>query len=125
MIKFKHRGRFEKSDRFLTKNKKLNIRHLLDRYGSIGVELLSANTPKDTGLTASSWSYKIIQSNGSSAIQWTNSNVSGGYHIALLLQYGHGTRHGAYVQGIDYINPALRDVFKQLADEVWKEVNRE
>ena len=94
----------------------------LDRYGRMGVDALSKATPVLTGLAASSWSYDIERSNGKVRLMWKNSDIEGGYNVAILLQYGHATRGGGYVQGIDYINPALRPVFEQMADELWKEV---
>ncbi len=90
----------------------------------MGVDALSAATPVDTGLTASSWGYEIHSSGATSSIVWTNSNVNDGIPIAILIQYGHGTRSGAYVQGRDFINPAMRSVFDNIANAVWKEVTR-
>ena len=84
----------------------------------MGVEALQSATPKDSGLTADSWSY-VIEDWG---LSFTNSNINNGYSVALLIQYGHGTRGGGYVQGIDFINPALRPIFERIADECWKEV---
>lgn len=94
----------------------------LERYGQAGVAALSAATPVETGHTASSWFYQIIQTNGSWSIVWGNSHVQDGRQIAVLLQYGHGTGTGGYVAGRDYINPALRPIFDQLVAEGWKVV---
>lgn len=85
---------------------------------------LSAATPVDSGVTATSWSYEIIQNGSSISIVWNNSNVQEGINIAIILQYGHGTRNGGYVSGRDYINPALKPIFDKMADAAWKEVTR-
>jgi len=95
----------------------------LDRYGQAGVDALSSATPLDSGETASSWGYRIKKRKNSVVIEWTNSNVVDGVPIAVILQYGHGTRNGGYVQGRDYINPAIRSIFDQIAADVWKEVS--
>jgi hypothetical protein len=96
---------------------------VLNKYGQMGVELLAANTPVDTGLTASSWYYEIEETDNGTSIIWKNSNEKNGWaNIALLLQYGHATGTGGYVRGIDYINPALQPVFDKLAETAWKEV---
>lgn len=97
----------------------------LDRYGKMGVELLRAATPKDTGKTADSWSYEVIRSgkdNDKVTLAWNNSNINNGVNIAIILQYGHATGNGYYVQGIDYINPTLAPLFDELAEKTWKEV---
>lgn len=88
----------------------------------MGVKALSEATPVLSGKTASSWGYQISKGHGSFSIHWTNSNINDGVPIAVIIQYGHGTGWGGYVQGIDYINPALRPVFQDIADQVWKEV---
>ena len=95
---------------------------VLRKYGQAGVEALAAATPKDTGETAASWSYEIVQTRNGYSIFWNNSNVNRGVNIALILQYGHGTGTGGYVRGIDYINPAIRPVFDEIANAAWKEV---
>lgn len=124
MIKFTHRGNFDKMERFLRGYGKLNFKRLLESYGQEGVRALAAATPIDTGLTASSWSYQITISSSSFSISWTNSNVQDGVPIAIILQYGHGTGTGGYVQGRDYINPAIQPIFDKIADEIWEEVGR-
>lgn len=124
MIKFTHRGDFDKMERFLRGYGKLNFKRLLESYGQEGVRALAAATPIDTGLTASSWSYQITISSSSFSISWTNSNVQDGVPIAIILQYGHGTGTGGYVQGRDYINPAIQPIFDKIADEIWEEVGR-
>lgn len=122
MIRIKQSGDFKKTEKFLKKSLGRNYIDVLEKYGQQGVSALSASTPVKTGLTASSWSYRIIQNEGSISISWENSNIQNGINIALILQYGHGTRGGGYVTGIDYINPALKPIFEKMADAAWKEV---
>ena len=124
MITFKHKGDFSKTTKFLEKAKKaVNIRDL-DRIGKEGVAALAAATPVKTGLTANSWYYEIVRKNGKVEINFHNSNIQNGVPIAILLQYGHGTRNGGFVQGRDYINPAIQPIFDRLANEAWKEVTK-
>lgn len=120
-ISFRHKGSFKNSESWLSKILRRNYMTVLARYGEMGVRALSANTPVRTGLTASSWSYEIKQEHGRVSVIWKNSNINKGVNIALILQYGHGTRNGGYVSGRDYINPALRPVFDKLAEDAWKE----
>ena len=125
MIRFRHKGDFSKTTKFFDKmTGGKYIDDILDKYGRLGVQALSAATPKDTGVTAASWDYEVSRyGDGNVAITWINSNVNEGwFNVALYLQYGHGTRNGGWVEGIDYINPALRPVFEQFADEAWAEV---
>lgn len=122
MITFESTGSFKNTEKFLDSMLKGNLYQALEEYGRQGVAALSAATPKDSGLTASSWSYKVTKTKGSCAITWLNSNTVSGTPIAIMLQYGHGTGTGGYVQGRDYINPALRPVFDKIADNVWKAV---
>lgn len=122
MIRIKHHGSFQNTERLFTKSAAINLTNLLTLYGQAGVEALSAATPKDSGETAGSWSYEIVQKSTGVAIVWSNSNMNDGANIAVLLQYGHGTRNGGYVQGVDYINPALKPIFERIANEAWKEV---
>lgn len=122
MITIKSRGNFSKLEKMLKQSIGKDYKRILDRYAKEGVKALSEATPVDTGKTASSWGYEIVQENGRISIHWTNSNVNEGVNIALILQYGHGTGTGGYVQGVDYINPALRPIFDALADAAWKEV---
>lgn len=124
MVVVKHRGNFNKTEKFLNGAKAIDYRRILDAYGQEGVRALAAATPTDSGLTASSWGYTVRISRGSFSISWTNSNVNDGVPIAILLQYGHGTRNGGYVQGRDYINPAIQPIFDRLAEAIWLEVNR-
>ena len=122
MIRVVQRGNFSNTEKFLSKAQKVNIRHILEKYGMMGVNALSVATPYRTGKTASSWGYDISIQDGKLTISWTNSNVNKHVNIALILQYGHGTRNGGYVEGIDYINPAMRPVFEKIANEAWNEV---
>lgn len=124
MIRFQHKGDFKNTFRFFNNVQKFNVDAILNRYGRIGVESLASATPTDTGNTAGSWSYSIQNERNRKAIHWSNSNINKGVPIAVILQYGHGTRNGGYVQGRDYINPAMRPVFDSLAEAVWKEVFR-
>ena len=122
MITCQVSGNYNNIRKFLKKNEHMSLRSVLDKYGRLGVEALSKATPVDTGKTADSWSYEIEKTREGYTISWNNSNVNHGVPIALILQYGHGTGTGGYVQGIDYINPAMRKVFQELADDAWKEV---
>lgn len=121
MIVFTHKGDLKKTTDFLKRNRKLTLPDLR-RFGQEGVDALSAATPVDTGLTADSWYYRIVETNGRISIQWLNSNVVDGVPIAVILQYGHGTGTGGYVQGRDYINPAIQPIFDRIAEHAWKEV---
>jgi hypothetical protein len=123
MIVFKHKGNFNNTERFLQRAKSIDYLSILKKYGQEGVNALSMATPTDSGLTASSWSYEIESRNGIFIITWNNSNVVDGVPVAILIQYGHATRGGGYVQGYDYINPAIRPIFEKIASESWKEVS--
>lgn len=122
MIVLKNKGDFSKTTNFLKRITKLDYKSILSKYGKMGVDALAKATPIDTGLTASSWSYEIVEDDGGATIYWKNSNVVKGVSIAVILQYGHGTGTGGYVEGIDYINPALRSIFEGIAGDAWKEV---
>lgn len=122
IVSFTQRGNFQKTDRFLSKLAQFHYARRLRHYGEKGVSALRAATPKDSGTTAESWSYEIVEEKGRTAIYWRNSHIVNGVNIALVLQYGHGTRNGGFVEGIDYIPPAIRPIFDQMAKEVWKEV---
>ena len=121
-VKIKVKGDFKNTYRFLNRVKDLKLEHIMRKYGEMGVWALRENTPKDTGLTAESWEYGLDIGNDRSAIYWYNTNENNGVNIALILQYGHGTGTGGWVEGIDYINPAIQHVFYDLADAAWKEV---
>lgn len=124
MISLRQRGDFNKTEKFLKKSFGRNYIGVLEKYGQQGVAALSASTPLDSGLTASSWNYEIIQNKDGISIVWNNTNINKGVNIAIILQYGHGTQHGGYVSGQDYINPALKPIFDKMADAAWKEVTR-
>lgn len=124
MISFRHKGDFSKLTNFLEKAKESARLGVLDRYGREGVAALASATPVDSGLTANSWYYKIVHKNGSATIAFYNSNIQNGVPIAVILQYGHGTRNGGWVQGRDYINPAIQPIFDKIANEAWREVTK-
>ena len=120
------KGNFKKLDSYLEKKKEIAGEGILDECGRLGVEALRDATPKRTGKTAASWGYRIVRKNGTpTAIEWYNTNrSSSGECIALLIQYGHGTQNGGYIEGRDYINPALEPIFDEIAERVIKEVNK-
>lgn len=122
MVTFKHRGNFKNTENFFQKAITADYRRILSSYGEQGVRALASATPRDSGLTASSWGYEIKFNRNSVSLIWTNSNMTNGIPIAILLQYGHGTRGGGFVQGRDYINPALQPIFDRLSEEAWQEV---
>lgn len=124
MISFRQKGDFSKLTSYLEKAKETIKLGNLDRYGREGVKALSSATPQDSGKTASSWYYEIEHKNGSASISFHNSNINKGVPIAIILQYGHGTRNGGWVEGKDYINPAIRPIFDKIASEAWKEVTK-
>lgn len=121
-ITFKSKGDFSKLTNWLERAKEGIRVGELDKYGRAGVAALAESTPKDTGLTASSWDYEIVQSSGQVKINFINSNIQNGIPIAIILQYGHATKNGGWVEGIDYVNPAIRPIFDELANAAWKEV---
>lgn len=122
MIKISCKGDFKRTTKFLTRAANLKVAHILEKYAQQGVNALSSATPKDTGETAGSWGYEIKISNNVATISWTNSKMAGDTPLVILLQFGHGTGTGGYVQGRDFINPAMRPVFDKIADDVWREV---
>lgn len=123
-IKLTSKGSFKNSFKIVNAIQRRSYFDALKVYGERGVSALAANTPVDTGKTASSWDYEIIEEKGSLKITWTNSNINHYVPIAILIQYGHATRNGGWVEGIDYINPALRPIFEQIRDQVWREVTK-
>lgn len=125
VIIFRQKGDFKKTRKFLKRCSNLQLDDILNRYGQEGVEALARATPKDTGKTAASWSYAVHKSDGRITITWSNSNIVDGVPIAVILQYGHGTRNGGYVEGVDYINPAMRPIFERIAQRAWGEVRTE
>ena len=124
MIMFRQKGDFSKLTRYLERAKEVIKLGDLDKYGQEGVDALSSATPVDSGLTASSWYYKIENKNRSATISFYNSNVNNGVPIAIILQYGHGTNNGGWVEGRDYINPAILPIFEKIANDAWEEVTK-
>lgn len=122
MITFRQKGDFSKLNKFLEKAKEIAKLGNLDKYGREGVAALASATPVDSGKTAKSWYYEIKRQNGSVVIEFCNSNINEGVPIAIILQYGHGTGTGGWVEGRDYINPAILPVFDRIASDSWKEV---
>ena len=122
MISFRHKGDFSKATSYLEKLKEVAKLGILDKYGRAGVAALASATPVDSGKTAASWGYEIEQSSGSAKIIFSTTNVNKGVNIAIILQYGHGTGTGGWVQGRDYINPAIQPIFDQIVEEAWREV---
>lgn len=124
MITFRQKGDFSKLTRYFERVKEAVKLGFLDGYGREGVAALKSATPIDSGLTANSWYYEIENQNGRVAINFKNSNINDGVPIAIILQYGHGTRNGGWVQGRDYINPAIRPIFDEIANTAWKGVTK-
>lgn len=122
MLVIKHKGSFKNTFSLFKKLQSKRIYNCLDKYGREGVAALAAATPVDTGKTAASWSYEVVEKKDTISIVWKNSNVVDGVPIAIVIQYGHATPTGGYVQGVDYINPALQPIFDKIAKDVWKEV---
>lgn len=123
LVVMKQSGSLKNFEGFLYKNRKRRLYQLLNEYGKQGVELLRDATPVDTGKTATGWDYEIEVNSQGVSLYWVNNNVNEGVPIAILIQYGHATRSGSYVQGVDYINPALRPLFESMATKLWKEVS--
>lgn len=124
MISFRQKGDFSKLSRYFERVKEAAKIGVLDKYGQEGVAALASATPVDSGQTANSWYYDIKRQNGSVSIVFNNSHINKGVPIAIILQYGHGTGTGGWVQGRDYINPAIRPIFDRIAEDAWKEVTK-
>ena len=124
MISFRQKGDFSKTKRYFERVKAAARLSILDKYGREGVAALASATPMETGKTASSWFYEISHDKGSATITFSNSNINKGVPIAIILQYGHGTGTGGWVEGRDYINPAIQPIFDEIANEAWKEVTK-
>lgn len=122
MISFDTSGSFKHTEQFLKSVQKLDILGILDSYAQEGVSALSSATPIESGLAADSWDYEVSKEGSVYSISWTNTDVENGFPVAIMLQYGYGTGTGGYVQGVDYINPAMRPIFDSIADKVWKVV---
>lgn len=124
MISFEHKGNFKKTEKFFKRIGSGDYLSGLKNYGEAGVSALRDATPVDTGKTRDSWGYQIIKNKDGIQLSWTNSNINDGVNVAIMIQYGHGMPSGYYVQGIDYINPALKPLFELMGKKIWKEVTR-
>ena len=125
MISFKQTGDFKKTTKYLRRMQHMSLDQFLKQYAQKGVDALASVTPKDTGLTASSWYYDITQTKNSIKIEWKNSNIVNGVPIAVIIQYGHATRNGGYVRGVDYINPAIKPIFDEISESIRKELAKD
>ena len=123
-VSWTHKGDWSKTMTFLNRIMGKDYLNVLAKYGQLGVAALSSATPIDSGRTATSWNYEIIQNGGQTTLAFTNNNINDGVNIAIILQYGHGTGTGGYVQGRDYINPSIQPIFDKLANDLWKEVTQ-
>lgn len=124
MITFRHKGDFSKTSKFLSRARSGDYIKVLDKYGRAGVAALASATPVDSGITAASWYYEIERGSGTTKLVFGNANVNDGVSIAIILQYGHGTGTGGWVQGRDYINPAIQPIFDKIAEDAWREVTK-
>lgn len=124
MITFRHKGNFANTNRYFNKLKNLTYKNKLEAYGKAGVAALASATPIESGETAAAWFYEIEEANNRTVIRFCNSHINKGVPIAIILQYGHGTGTGGWVEGRDYINPAIQPIFDQLANDAWGEVTR-
>lgn len=124
MIAFRQKGDFSKADRYFERLKEVARMSILDKYGKKGVAALESGTPRDSGLAASSWYYKIERTASSARLIFLNSDIENGFPVAIMLQYGHGTGTGGWVEGRDYINPAIQPIFDELATAAWREVTK-
>lgn len=124
IIKFKHKGNFNKTEKFLTNAQSINLQKICEKYAQQGVNALRSATPMDTGETAYSWDYSIKVGPRGCKVTWVNNNIENGFTVAILIQYGHGTRNGGYVQGIDYVNPAIQPIFEKMTEDLWREVTK-
>jgi hypothetical protein len=123
-ITITEKGSFKNTEKYLSKLSNLQLSAVLNKYGTLGMNALSNATPADSGLTAASWFYTIESRKGYYSIRWHNSDIEDGFPVAVMIQYGHGTGTGGYVQGRDYIMPAIRPIFDQIAEEAWREVTK-
>lgn len=124
MIIIRHKGNFDKTEKWYDRMLRRDHIRILNEYGERGVAALKAATPVDSGITADSWSYEIKQDNKKITIAFNNSSESNGCNIVILLMYGHGTKNGGYVQANDFVNPTLEPIFRDLADAAWREVKK-
>lgn len=124
MLKMEVNGSFKNLEAFLGRMAKGELYAFLEQYGQMGVDALASATPVDTGLTKESWTYKITRSKGRASISWHNTNVQNGIPVVILIQYGHGTGTGGWVEGRDFINPTTQLLFDKIANDVWEKVTR-
>lgn len=124
MVSIRHKGDFSKTYQYLKRARKATQLKILEKYGAEGVAALASATPVESGKTASSWYYEITREGKSITLAFHNSNINKGVSVAIILQYGHGTRNGGWVEGRDYINPAIQPIFDKIADSAWKEVTK-
>lgn len=124
IIVFRQKGKFKKTSGFLKRVSRMDLDAVLDEYGKKGVAALAEATPKDTGKTSASWNYRVTKGADNIVITWSNTNIVDDVPIAVILQYGHSTRNGGYVEGVDYINPAMKPIFEEIARKAWREVQR-
>lgn len=124
IITVKNKGSFKNTENFFNRALKRDYIKTLQKYGDLGVDLLRNATPKDSGITAESWSYEIEEGDGSVSVVWQNNNENEGVNIAILIIYGHGLHNGGYVQGNDFVTPAIRPLLGEMADKVWREVTK-
>lgn len=119
-----HKGGFKNTERFFNRVMKKEYLNVLEKYGQMGVQALAGNTPAQSGKTADSWDFGIDEGDGKVTIYWTNSNENEGINIVLLLIYGHGTENGYYVEGLNFVDPAIQPIFQQMAEETWREITK-
>ena len=124
MIELNSVGSFKHTEKFLRSVSKLSLEQILDKYGRIGVDALWSATPQDSGITSTSWKYDVETTDDSFTITWSNSSMADTVPIAILIQYGHATGTGGYVQGVDFINPAMKPIFDSIVDNLWNEVKK-
>lgn len=124
IITVKHHGSFRKTDRFFTRALRQNYRAVLEDYGQLGVQLLADHTPSDSGETAAAWGYKIVEGDGVIRLIWTNSHENDGVNVAILIIYGHALQNGSYVEGRDFVTPAMKPLLDELAKRAWREVTK-
>lgn len=124
IITVKHKGSFKNTERFFNRVLRKDYMQTLRRFGDIGVELLREATPVDSGITAESWDYTIEEGDGTVSVVWTNSHENDGVNIAILVIYGHGLHNGGYVQGDNFVTPAIRPLLGKMAYQVWREVTK-
>lgn len=124
MFRIRHHGDFKNTEKLFENARRMRIKSILEEHGRRGVFALAAATPKDSGITSNSWNYEIKIERGNFSLTWTNSNENDGVPIAILIQYGHATKEGGYVQGRDFVNPAIKPIFDAISDSIFMEVSK-